>query len=299
MPVVRDLVAREILDSRGNPTVEVDVILDSGEVGRAAVPSGASTGKREALELRDADPRRYLGRGVRHAIANVEEKIRPALTGVDATDQHLIDATMRDLDGTKNKANLGANAILGVSLACAKAAALSAGQPLYQYLGGAGPFRMPVPMMNIVNGGSARRQQRRHAGVHDRPHRCGGSARGGALRSGGVPLVEVGARQAGSLDRGRRRRRIRPRPRLQRGGDRGHPRSDRNRRLHRRGRCASGPRCGQLRVLPRGGGIVSGPRVFRSTPPRSPTCWPAGSRRIPSSPSRTAWLKTTGPAGGC
>ena len=154
MPVVRDLAAREILDSRGNPTVEVDVILDSGDVGRAAVPSGASTGKREALELRDADPKRYLGRGVRHAIANVEEKIRPALTGVDAANQHLIDATMRDLDGTKNKANLGANAILGVSLACAKAAALCAGQPLYQYLGGAGPFRMPVPMMNIVNGGA-------------------------------------------------------------------------------------------------------------------------------------------------
>ena len=154
MPAVRDLAAREILDSRGNPTVEVDVILDSGEIGRAAVPSGASTGRREALELRDADPRRYLGRGVRHAIANVEEKIRPALTGVDATDQQLIDATMRDLDGTKNKANLGANAILGVSLACAKAAALASGQPLYQYLGGPGPFRMPVPMMNIVNGGA-------------------------------------------------------------------------------------------------------------------------------------------------
>ena len=154
MPVVRDLVAREILDSRGNPTVEVDAVLDSGDVGRAAVPSGASTGKREALELRDADPRRYLGRGVRHAIANVEEKIRPALTGVDATDQQLIDATMRDLDGTNNKANLGANAILGVSLACAKAAALASGQPLYQYLGGPGPYRMPVPMMNIVNGGA-------------------------------------------------------------------------------------------------------------------------------------------------
>lgn len=154
MSVIQHLAAREILDSRGNPTVEVDVILDSGDVGRAAVPSGASTGKREALELRDADPRRYLGRGVRHAIANVEEKIRPALTGVDAGNQQLIDTTMRDLDGTKNKASLGANAILGVSLACAKAAALSAGQPLYQYLGGAGPFRMPVPMMNIVNGGA-------------------------------------------------------------------------------------------------------------------------------------------------
>ena len=154
MPAVRDIAAREILDSRGNPTVEVDVVLASGEVGRAAVPSGASTGRREALELRDADPGRYRGRGVRRAIANIEEKIRPALTGVDASDQHRVDATMRDLDGTDNKANLGANAILAVSLACAKAAARAAGQPLFHYLGGPGPFRMPVPMMNIVNGGA-------------------------------------------------------------------------------------------------------------------------------------------------
>ena len=154
MTVIRDIVAREILDSRGNPTVEADVVLDSGEVGRAAVPSGASTGRREALELRDADPKRFLGRGVRRAITNVERKIRPALTGVEASDQHLIDATMLDLDGTENKANLGANAILAVSLACAKAAARAAGQPLYQYLGDSGPFRMPVPMMNIVNGGA-------------------------------------------------------------------------------------------------------------------------------------------------
>ena len=154
LPAIRDIVAREILDSRGNPTVEVDVVLDSGDVGRAAVPSGASTGRREALELRDADPKRFHGRGVRRAIANIEEKIRPVLTGVDAANQHLIDATMRDLDGTENKANLGANAILAVSLACAKAAAHAAGQPLYQYLGGPGPFRMPVPMMNIVNGGA-------------------------------------------------------------------------------------------------------------------------------------------------
>ena len=154
LPAMHDILAREILDSRGNPTVEVDVVLDSGDVGRAAVPSGASTGRREALELRDADPKRYHGRGVRRAIANIEEKIRPVLTGVDAADQHLVDATMRDLDGTENKANLGANAILAVSLACAKAAARAAGQPLYQYLGGSGPFRMPVPMMNIVNGGA-------------------------------------------------------------------------------------------------------------------------------------------------
>ena len=154
MPAIRDIVAREILDSRGNPTVEVDVILASGDIGRAAVPSGASTGKREALELRDADPKRYHGRGVRRAIANIKERIRPALVGVDAADQPRVDATMRDLDGTGNKANLGANAILGVSLAGAKAAARAAGQPLFRYLGGPGPYRMPVPMMNIVNGGA-------------------------------------------------------------------------------------------------------------------------------------------------
>ena len=154
MPAIRELAAREILDSRGNPTVEVDVVLASGDVGRAAAPSGASTGRREALELRDADPKRYHGRGVRRAIANVVETIRPALAGMDAADQTLIDATMRDLDGTSNKAGLGANAILAVSLACAKAAARAAGQPLYRHLGGPGPFRMPVPMMNIVNGGA-------------------------------------------------------------------------------------------------------------------------------------------------
>ena len=154
MPAIRDIVAREILDSRGNPTVEADVALDSGEIGRAAAPSGASTGRREALELRDNDPGRFHGRGVRRAITNIERTIRPALTGVDVVDQRLIDTTMRDLDGTGNKGNLGANAILPVSLACARAAARAAGQPLYRYLGGPGPFRMPVPMMNIVNGGA-------------------------------------------------------------------------------------------------------------------------------------------------
>ena len=154
MPAIRDLAAREILDSRGNPTVEVDVVLESGAIGRAAVPSGASTGRREALELRDADPGRFLGRGVRRAIANVEEKIRPALTGLDAGEQALVDTAMRELDGTENKSNLGANAILAVSLACAKAAARAAGQPLFRYLGGPGPYVMPVPMMNIVNGGA-------------------------------------------------------------------------------------------------------------------------------------------------
>ena len=153
MTIIRDILAREILDSRGNPTVEADVVLDGGIVGRAAVPSGASTGRREALELRDGEPERFHGRGVRRAVANVGERIRPALAGMDAADQGRIDAAMRDLDGTGNKANLGANAILAVSLACAKAAARAAGLPLYRHLG-AGPFRMPVPMMNVVNGGA-------------------------------------------------------------------------------------------------------------------------------------------------
>ena len=152
--IIRDILAREILDSRGNPTVEADVILDAGIVGRAAVPSGASTGRREALELRDGEPERFHGRGVRRAVANVGERIRPALVGMDAADQGRIDAAMRDLDGTDDKANLGANAILAVSLACAKAAARAAGLPLYRHLGGAGPFRMPVPMMNVLNGGA-------------------------------------------------------------------------------------------------------------------------------------------------
>ena len=154
MTVIRDILAREIIDSRGNPTIEADVVLDGGLVGRAAVPSGASTGRREALELRDGEPERFHGRGVRRAVANVGERIRPALAGMDTADQGRIDAAMRDLDGTDNKANLGANAILAVSLACAKAAARAAGLPLYRHLGGDGPFRMPVPMMNIVNGGA-------------------------------------------------------------------------------------------------------------------------------------------------
>ena len=154
MTEIRNILAREVLDSRGNPTVEADVVLAGGELGRAAVPSGASTGSREALELRDAEPGRYLGRGVRRAVANITETIRPALTGADATDQRAVDGIMLELDGTANKSNLGANAVLAVSLACAKAAASAAGLPLFRYLGGSGPFTMPVPLMNIVNGGA-------------------------------------------------------------------------------------------------------------------------------------------------
>ena len=148
------VIAREILDSRGNPTVEVEVPLDDGSTGRAAVASGASTGAFEACELRDGDQSRYLGKGVAKAVANVEDEIAPAILGFDASEQRLIDQTMIDLDGTANKERLGANAILGVSLAVAKAAAESAGLPLFRYLGGPNAYLLPVPMMNIINGGS-------------------------------------------------------------------------------------------------------------------------------------------------
>src|SRR3989440_167141 len=145
--------AREVLDSRGNPTVEVEVILDDGSVGRAAVPSGASTGAHEALELRDGDKARFLGRGVLTAVRNVNETIAPNLLGLDAFEQASLDRTLLDLDGTPNKGKLGANALLGVSLAVAHAAAVSSGLPLYRYLGGTNARYLPVPMMNILNGG--------------------------------------------------------------------------------------------------------------------------------------------------
>ena len=147
------ITAREIIDSRGNPTVEVDILLDDGSVGRAAVPSGASTGAHEAVELRDGDKRRYGGKGVLTAVRNVTERIGPELLGLDAADQAGIDGLLIELDGTPNKGELGANAILGVSLACAHAAAAATDQPLYRYLGGVGARTLPVPMFNILNGG--------------------------------------------------------------------------------------------------------------------------------------------------
>jgi len=154
MSTIYDIQAREILDSRGNPTVEVDVILAGGAVGRAAVPSGASTGEHEALELRDGNKERYLGKGVSKAVKNVTDKILPALRGVDALDQLTVDRIMLDLDGTETKAKLGANAILAVSLASAKAAAEALGMPLFKYLGGPNAKVLPVPMANVINGGA-------------------------------------------------------------------------------------------------------------------------------------------------
>lgn len=154
MTTIVDIKAREILDSRGNPTVEADVFLEDGTVGRAAVPSGASTGEHEALELRDGDKSRYLGKGVTQAVANIGQKILPALKGADAADQTAIDQAMLQLDGTDNKATLGANAVLAVSLASAKAAAAAAGQPLFRHLGGETATVLPVPMANVINGGA-------------------------------------------------------------------------------------------------------------------------------------------------
>ena len=154
MSSIVDVVAREILDSRGNPTVEADVLLESGIMGRAAVPSGASTGKKEAIELRDGDPQRYLGKGVLRAVENVNTEICEAIIGLDAVEQPLIDQTLIELDGTETKERLGANATLAVSLAVAKAAAEEAGLPLYRYLGGAGRMQLPVPLMNVINGGA-------------------------------------------------------------------------------------------------------------------------------------------------
>ena len=154
MSAIVDVVAREVLDSRGNPTVECDVLLESGNMGRAAVPSGASTGSREAIELRDGDAKRYLGKGVLRAVEHINTEIAEVIVGLDATEQVFLDQTLIDLDGTENKARLGANATLAVSMAVARAAAEDAGLPLYRYFGGMAAMQMPVPMMNVINGGA-------------------------------------------------------------------------------------------------------------------------------------------------
>lgn len=153
MSAIVDIVGREILDSRGNPTVECDVLLESGVMGRAAVPSGASTGSREAIELRDEDMSRYLGKGVLKAVEHINTEIAESVMGLDASEQAFLDKTLIDLDGTDNKSRLGANAMLAVSMAVARAAAEESGMPLYRYFGGMGAVQMPVPMMNVINGG--------------------------------------------------------------------------------------------------------------------------------------------------
>ena len=174
---IEKVIGREIMDSRGNPTVEAEVTLADGTVGRGAAPSGASTGEFEAVELRDGDKKRYLGKGVLKAVKNINELIAPALTGLDASDIYAVDKVMLDLDGTKDKSKLGANAILAVSIAAARAAATALDLPLYRFIGGLGATKLPVPMMNILNGG-ARGFLRGYAGIHDHA-RGGGKLRGG------------------------------------------------------------------------------------------------------------------------
>ena len=154
MSAIVDVIGREVIDSRGNPTVECDVLLESGAMGRAAVPSGASTGTREAVELRDGDKSRYLGKGVLRAVENINTEISEAILGLDAQEQVFLDQNLIDLDGTENKSRLGANATLAVSMAVARAAAEETGLPLYRYFGGMGGMSLPVPMMNVINGGA-------------------------------------------------------------------------------------------------------------------------------------------------
>ena len=203
--------ARQILDSRGNPTVEVDVTLTSGAAGRAVVPSGASTGQFEAVELRDGGAA-YGGKAVTQAVANVDGEIAAAVRGMDVLDQRGLDEALVALDGTPNKGRLGANAILGVSLAAAKAAAADEGCSLYRYLGGEEGRTLPVPMLNVINGGRPRAELDRLPGVHARP-RGRLDLRGGAAdRRRDLPRAEGAAARARALDRGRRRGRLRPRP---------------------------------------------------------------------------------------
>ncbi len=221
MSAIVDVIAREILDSRGNPTVEADVVLESGVSGRAAVPSGASTGSKEAIELRDGDAARYFGKGVLRAVENVNTEICEAILGLDASEQAFIDKTMIDLDGTENKSRLGANALLAVSCAVAKAAADESSLPLYRYLGGAGQMQLPVPLMNVINGGAHANNKVDLQEFMLVP--LGAPSFREALRYGSEIFQTlkkvIDARGTADPDR-RRRRRIRPEPPVERIGAR-------------------------------------------------------------------------------
>ena len=235
--------ARQILDSRGNPTIEVDVELESGSMGRAAVPSGASTGQFEAVELRDGDAHAYLGKGVQNAVANVVDEIAPALVGVDVADQKAVDRLLIDLDGTPNKGRLGANAILGCSLAVARAAATDAGEPLWRWIGGNAAHVLPVPLMNVVNGGAHAQNSLDVQEFMVVP--VGARTFSEALQMGAEVFhsPEGAPPRARAGDRSRRRRRVRPRPRGHRAGDRGDPRGCRPSRARRPGGDRSRRRC--------------------------------------------------------
>ena len=297
MSEILSVVGREILDSRGNPTVEVEVLLDSGSLGRAAVPSGASTGEHEAVELRDGGDR-YGGKGVQKAVGYINDEIADVLEGMDALDQRGIDQLMLDLDGTDNKSKLGANAILGVSLAVAKAAAVELEIPLYRYVGGPNAHVLPVPMMNVINGGVHADNSIDMQEFMIMP--VGAPSFSEALRWGTETyhVLKGILHDRGSVDRGRRRGWFRPEPRLERGGHPGARRGDREGRVRarRRDRHRHGPR--DERAVP-----ATAPTTSRA---RARCCHRAemtallgsgSSTPTRSCRSRTRWTRTTGRVG--
>ncbi len=231
MSAIVDIIGREILDSRGNPTVECDVLLESGAMGRASVPSGASTGSREAIELRDGDKARYLGKGVLRAVENVNTEISEAMMGLDAQEQTFLDRTLIELDGTEDKSRLGANAILAVSMAVARAAADESGLSLYRYFGGSGPMSMPVPMMNVINGGAHANNTLDLQELMILP--IGAKSFRESLRMGrrDIPRAQEADQRSGHVDRGRRRGRFRTKRAEPRSSDPADPACHRKRGL--------------------------------------------------------------------
>ncbi len=279
---ITDIRAREIIDSRGNPTVEADVHVGDGILGRAAVPSGASTGTREAVELRDGDKSRYFGKGVRQAVANVNGVIREALLGYDVLDQAGLDRALIALDGTDTKSRLGANALLAVSLAAAHAAARASGQSLHRRLGGPGPRRMPVPMMNIINGGAHADNSVDIQEFMILPVGAPSFAEALAHRGGDLPHAAQGAARARPRHGRGRRGRLCAGPAVERGGARDHPRSRRARGLQGWPRRVPGTRRRELGVLP---GRHLHARVRESEVHRRAVCrLPRGPRRPLSDP---------------
>ena len=292
--------AREVLDSRGNPTVEADVILESGALGRAIVPSGASTGEHEAVELRDGDKSHYLGKGVLQAVANVETVIAPELEGMDAANQRLIDQTMIALDGTPNKGKLGANAILAVSMAASRAVAQTLEIPLYRYLGGINASILPTPMLNVLNGGAHADSNVDFQEFMIMP--VGAERFSDALRwaRGNIPHAEGRAEEEGLQHRGRRRGRICSFAQVEHRSDRADPRSHRAGRLQARRADRHRTRSRLQRVLRQGQRASTSSRRATSASCRAKrwsTSGTTGSASIPSSPLKMASPKTTGTAG--
>ncbi len=300
MSAIVDVIAREILDSRGNPTIEADVVLESGISGRAAVPSGASTGSKEAIELRDGDAARYGGKGVQKAVEHVNTEICEAIIGLDASEQAFIDRTMIDLDGTDNKARLGANAMLAVSCAVAKAAAEESTLPLYRYLGGAGEMALPVPLMNVINGGAHANNSIDMQEFMIVP--LGAPTFREALRYGAEvfhalkKLIDAKGMATTVGDEGG----FAPNLAIERGGAAAAARGDRQGRLHAGHRHRAGARLRRLRIL-QGRRCTSSNRKARSSRRSQMVDYLAAWVRQVSDHhrSRTAWPRTTGTAGSC